>query len=220
MNPTDDLDHKTQDLEERDRFVSWLIDSETNGERAALDIIQGGAPDPAALDRWAEAMEAMRQAMAKRTLDAGWMRPTEQDVLDTRRLAQFVRDGAPRDAIVEAAWRVYRVTADPNALYAVAGVLLWLAGEADRSNPMEDGPPRLDDVQKRIDVALAFFERGGDVAGFVPTAEDVARLRRLREVATADSGADLLERHRLAKEMWARLPQDYVSAGIRRMTTR
>src|SRR5262249_39851060 len=81
------------------------------------------------------------------------------------------------------------------------------------------GPPEPDAVREMLDMAAAFFERGGNVAGFVPTCEDLERVRRLRDLVTAANEEELAERHRLAKELWARLPPDYVSAGVLRMIT-
>jgi len=297
-----------------DYVGSALID----GEEAASTIVSGGEPDLEKLERWAEAMEVFRVELANRRIYAGWLRPTEEDVSAARHLVQLVRDGVPREALVEPARRVFRVTADPQALTALRSVLPWLAGgsgaltegaevakgiatgtgepdlqklerwaedmevfrgeitrmagggallrptEEDVSAArhlvqlVRDGVPpdalieaawrvfdmagdadslkrrgatyaRLGDektahiffsvarqpgeVRAFLDSAIDLFERGGNVAGFVPTPDDLSRVRRLRELAMADSGEELAERRRLAKELWARLPQDYAFVG-------
>jgi hypothetical protein len=143
-----------------------------------------------------------------------WLMPNDEDVRVAQRLRELARTNAPREELIEPARHVFRVTADPSALTGLCDVLLWLAGEAGRLEGFDDAP--LDLVHRRLDRAIAFFERGGNVAGFVPTPEDLSRVQRLRALVTADAGEALAERQRLAKEMWARLPQDNVSAGVRR----
>lgn len=196
-------------------ILDFVGDSLIDGEKAAWTVATGGEPDLAALDRWAEAMEVLRVEIANERMWAAWIRPTEEDVSAARHLVQLIRDGVPREALVDPARRVFRVTADPNALDGLCSVLPWLAGEATRIVPFDHAP--LDQVRERLDRAVSFFERGGEVAGFVPTPDDLARVRRLREIAMADGAEALAERRRLAAELWARLPQDEVSAGVRRM---
>jgi hypothetical protein len=202
VNEQEDLDPETQAMEERDRWVNWLIESEDGGERAAWEIVQGKSPDVAALERWAEAMEVMRQEIADGRLGAGWIRPTEADVEAARDLARRAREGASPEELRGLALRVYRVTADPNALYG----LCHLLGALDRDVPPKQEVPSIPAV---LDRALAFFERGGEVAGFSPTPEDVEHLRRLQEVALDPAAAE--ERLRLTKALIARMPNEYIA---------
>ena len=187
------------------------------GEEAAQAILAGGEPDLNALDRSAEAFEVLRDGIANGTMWAGWIKPNDDDVRVAQRLLELARSNAPREELIEPARHVFRVTADPTALYGLCSVLLWLAGEARRIPFSYDAP--LDKVCAGLDQAVAFFERRGNVAGFVPTPEDLSRVQRLRALVTADAGEALAERQRLAKEMWARLPQDSVSEGARRSAT-
>lgn len=181
------------------------------GERNVGIVANGGKPDSDKLVRLAQAMDALRSGVAAGTMCFGWVRPTEEDVRMAFRLVDLVRNGAPQESLIEPAWHVYRVTADPGALYSLCALLPWLAGE-----PCED-EPSVENALFNLDAALAFFERGGNVAGFVPTPEDAARVRRLRELVAVEGADALEERRRLAAELWARVPQDNVSEGIRRI---
>jgi len=187
------------------------------GEDAVQTILAGGELDLEALDRLAEAFEVLRDGIANGTWGAGWVMPNDEDVRMAQRLVELARTNAPREELIEPARHVFRVTADPTALNGLCHVLLWLAGEA-RRGPFSDDA-RLDRVYAALDRAIAFFERGGNVAGFVPTPEDLSRVQRLRALVTVDAGEALAERQRLAKEMWARIPQDSVSEGVRRIVT-
>jgi hypothetical protein len=178
------------------------------GESAAWAIANGGTADLELLDRFVQALEVIRQEIAEGRLPTWKSQPTEEDVRTVRHLARLVREGAPPEALVEPALRAYAVTANPSALNRLAEVLPWLAGEATRM-AYSRGTPKPDDVLEKLDKATAYFERGGDVSGFVPTPEDAARVRRLRELVTVESDEELAERQRLAKQLWARLPQDY-----------
>jgi len=152
-------------------------------------------------------LEAGRILISQGRASIGWIKPTEADVAAARDLVQLVRSGAPREALLEPALRVYRITADPGAERLLYYVLPWLAGEVNRID--DDGrAPDPEQVRKMLDATAAFFERGGKVLGFAPTSEDLARVLRLRELVTAGGAEELAERHRLAKELWARLPQD------------
>jgi hypothetical protein len=194
-----------------------MLSALVEGEEAAQTILAGGDPDLDALDRMAEALEALRDGILGGTMWAGWLTPNDEDVRVAQRLLELARTNAPREELIEPARYLFCVTADPGALEGLCSVLLWLSGEAKRM-PFSDGT-RLDLVYAALDRAIAFFERGGNVAGFVPTPEDLSRVQRLRALVTADAGEALAERQRLAKEMWARLPQDNVSEGVRRGVT-
>lgn len=187
------------------------------GEDAVQTILAGGELDLEALDRLVGVFEVLRDGIANGTWYAGWLKPNDEDVRAAQRLLELARTNAVREELIEPARHVFRVTADPSALEGLCGVLLWLAGEAKRLRGFEDVP--LDVVHRRLDRTVAFFERGGNVAGFVPTPEDLSRVQCLRALVTADAGEALAERQRLAKEMWARLPQDNVSEGARRSVT-
>jgi hypothetical protein len=204
--------------EERESFwrqLEAIADALEEGQRAAQAVSTGGEPDLEALDRYADMLEAGRILIAQGRATIGWAKPTEDDVAAARHLVQLVRGGAPREALVEPARRVYRITADPGAERLLYYVLPWLAGEVNRID--DDGrEPDPEVVRKMLDATAAFFERGGMVLGFVPTSEDLARVRRLRELVTVGGGGELAERHRLAKELWARLPQDGWVQSLRR----
>lgn len=189
-----------------------LMRAFVSGSDAARSVAEGGEPDLAKLERYALAMQALRAGVEDGTMWFGWVRPTRDEVETAFRLVELVRSGAPREALKEPAWQVYRAVADPAGFYSMGGTLLWLTGEECEEEPSPE------DVRSCLDLGLGSFERGGTVAGFTPTAEDVARLRRLREIATSDDPGVQEERRRLAAELWARYPQDDVSAGIRRMT--
>jgi hypothetical protein len=194
-----------------------ILEALEDGESAAKAVTTGGEPDLLVLDQYAEMLEAYRVAFARGKMTSGWIEPTEEDVAAARHLVQLVRGGAPRGALVEPARRVYRITADPGAMVGLCHVLPWLAGEATRVAAWGEPDPK--DVRKMLDEATAFFERGGNVRGFVPTPEDLARVRRLRELVTAGGGEELAERQRLAKELSARLAQNDSAEAIRRMVT-
>ena len=188
-------------------LLGEVNDGLREGKKNVRAVSEGGEPDLGNLERLVGAMIAIRD----RKIWYGWVLPTEEDVKIAEHLVDLVRSGAPREALVEPARHVYRSIADPEALYSVGGLLLWLAGE-----PCEE-EPRVEHRWAIMDRAVAFFERGGNVAGFVPGPEDVARIRRLRELL--DEG-DSEERRRLASEQWARYPRDNVTDGIRRITLR
>lgn len=189
-----------------------LVIALSRGEDAARAVAEGGEPDLEKLERYALALEAVCEGIEKGTIYCGWTQPTRQDVQTAFRLVELIRSGAPKEALQEPAWHVYRVVADPGGLEGMGGDLLWLAGEECGEDPSPEH------LRFRLDRGVGFFERGGTVAGFTPTAEDLARLRRLREIATSEDPEVQEERKRLAAELWARYPQDDVSAGIRRMT--
>lgn len=196
-----------------DLLITIVGDGLIDGEKAARAVVAGGAPDLDALVRGAEGMNVLRLEIAKGTMSAGWIRPTEDDVSNARHLVQLVREGAPREELLEPARRVVRVIVDPNALGVLCDALLWLEEEASRLE-------HLAEVRKALDVAVSLFERGCDVDGFVPTLEDLARLRRLREIAITDGAEALEERRLLVAELWARMPRDYVSECDRRRAFR
>lgn len=200
----------TDEDDEEGPDSSFLDNASTaldEGEEHARVVSEGGEPDLGTLERLVGALVSIRD----RRIWYGWVLPTDEDLKIAEHLVELVRSGAPREALVEPAWHVYRTIADPVALYSVGGLLLWLAGE-----PCEE-EPRVEHRWAIMDRAVAFFERGGNVAGFVPGPEDVARIRRLRELL--DEG-DSEERRRLASEQWARYPRDNVTDGIRRITLR
>jgi hypothetical protein len=191
-----------------------LMDAFMAGEEATRLVAEGGEPDVEKLERYARAMEALRAGVEKGKLCFGWVRPTREDVQIAFQLVDLVRAGASREDLVRPAWHAYRVTADPGALYSLGTILPWLAGEPRAEEPT---PEQLRHI---LDLGAAFFGRGGEVAGFTPTPEDITRVDRLREIATAEGAAAKEERKRIAKDLWARYPQDNISAGILRMAVR
>jgi hypothetical protein len=200
-------------VENIEELLEDVTCAQQEGEKAAWAAIVGEEPDLAALERWASAMELLHKRIANGTMCSGWTRPTEADIDAAKRLVKLVREGVPRKALIEPAWQVYRVTADPDALYGLCSVLPWLAGETQSIGYRNDAPADL--VIEWLDKAIHFFERGGNVAGFSPTPEDLSRVRRLRELVTPSGSDALAERYRLAAELRARLPQDEVSKGLR-----
>lgn len=197
-----------EEIEARGQELSSLLDAFTEGEDAARVILEGDEPDLDKIERLAWAMEAFQ---TRSELWFGWVRPTEREVGTVHRLIGLVRAGAPRKELIEPAQLVYRSIADPRALYALGSALLYLAGEHCEYEPT---PGHL---RHTLDRGVAFFERGGDVAGFVPGPHDVARIHRLRDLVDAP---DAHERRLLAAALWARYPQDPVTEGIRRTTVK
>jgi hypothetical protein len=191
-----------------------LLTALSDGEDHALIAATGGEPDLEKLERYAQALEVLRRGVADGTLWFGWVRPTEEDVGAASQLVDLARGGAPREALAEPAWKAYRAVADPGSLYSMGTVLPQLAGEPCK----HEGSP--EKVLYLLDRGIAFFERGGTVAGFTPTPEDLARVRRLREIATTEGAEALEERKRLVAELWARYPKDAVSEGIWRCAVR
>src|SRR5262245_43628588 len=110
-----------------------LAHAMAGGEEAAKAAVSGGDPNLDALQKWADGMNVLREGIAKGTLDFGWVRPTEDDVSAARHLAQLVQKGTPREALLEPALRVLRVTTDPQTLQELCVVLPWLAGEPSRA---------------------------------------------------------------------------------------
>jgi hypothetical protein len=203
MGTPDDSD-ETVEMEESDRYLSALIDAEQAGEDAARVVSDGGAPDVDALERHAWAIEELRVGIEAGRLGAGWVRPTEPDVEAARELARRAREGAPSEDLRALGLRVYRVTADPQALYNMCTVLAVLAEDVPRRDRYLDPVLLLDD-------AMAFCERGGEVAGFSPTPEDAAAMRRLREIAFEPAAAD--ERKGIVASLRAKMPRDQIAEG-------
>ena len=170
------------------------------GMRAARTVAGGGPPDVDVLEKYAQAMEVLRIGIAQKTLCDGWTQPTDDDVRNARLLVELIREGAPSEALIEPARRAARVMSDPWELEAFHSALYGLENEASRVQHL----PRIVEV---LDQTLAFFERGCNVAGFVPTPVDIANVRRLREIAATDGAEALAERLRLVKELLARLPR-------------
>jgi hypothetical protein len=209
------MERSAEEWERSWRELEAIADAMEAGTRATQALSTGGEPNLEVLDRYAEMLEAFRVLVAQGRASIGWIEPTEDDVAAARHLVRLVRAGASREALVEPARRVYRITADPSAERLLYYVLPWLAGEVNRID--DDGrEPDPEQVRKMLDATAAYFERGGKVLGYVPTSEDLARVRRLRELVAAGGGEELAERHRLAKELWAQLPQDDWTQSHRR----
>lgn len=193
------VDPTTKELRAFEQFLDDLMTAMHDGLDAARIVVSGGPPDVDVLDKYAQAQETLRVGIAQKRLSMCWIRPTEDDVQSTRRLVQLLRDGAPSEALIEPVQRAARVFTDPWELELFHSALYCLKDEASRIQHL----PRIAEV---LDRALAFFERGFNVAGFMPTPTDVANVRRLREIASKDGEEALAERQHLVKELLGRLP--------------
>jgi hypothetical protein len=187
------------DIEVRGQYLDDLLSAITDGAEAVKAVAEGGIPNVDVLDEYAQAMEGLRIGVEAKRLSFEWIEPTEEDVRDARALVQLVREGAPAEALIEPARRAARVYTDSWALNVYESALIFLEDEDARVKHQ-------DRIKQVLDKTIAMFERGCSVAGFVPTASDVASVRRLRELATEDGEGALLERRRLVKEGLARLP--------------
>ena len=168
--------------------------------RAARAVAGGGPPNVELLDDYAQALEGMRLGVARKILSgSGWLEPTEDDVRDARHLVQLVREGAPREALIEPAQRAARVVTDGEDLERFQSALYCIEDEAFRVQHLE----RIQDV---LDLTIAVFERGCRAASFVSAPADVANVRRLLEIVATDGAAALAERLRLVQELDGRLP--------------
>jgi hypothetical protein len=181
------------------QYLADSLDAMCDGAEAAKAVAEGGTPNVDVLDEYAQAMEGLRIGVENKRLSSDWIEPTEEDVRNARALVQLVREGAPAEALIEPARRAARVSTDPWALGGYQSALLFLEDEDARVKHQ-------DRIKQVLDRTIAMFERGCRVAGFVPTASDLATVRRLRELATEDGGEASLERRRLVKEGLARLP--------------
>lgn len=186
-------------LEVLEQYLSDAMSAMEDGLEAAKAVAAGGSPDVDALDRYAQVLEALRIGVANKALSFGWVEPTDEDVHNARELVRLARDGAPGEALVEPARRAVRLVTDAWDLVGFQSALFCLEDEASRAQHL----PRILEV---LDLTIALFERGCRVAGFVPAAADIARVRRLREIAAADEAEVHAELRRLTREMDARLP--------------
>jgi len=182
-----------------EQFFNDLHRAKEDGLKAARTVAGGGPPDVKVLDEYAQALEVLRVAVAQKKL-RGWFQPTEDDVQNARRLVQLIREGAASEALIEPALRAARVMTDPVEMQEFHAALLCLEDEASRGR-------HLAAIKEVLDQTVALFERGCNVAGFVPTPLDLAHVRRLREIAATDGAEVLAERLRRVKELLARLPE-------------
>jgi len=187
------------DREVWEQFLDELLSAMDHGWKAAQTIAGGGPPDVNVLDEYVQALEVCRVAIAENRLSCGWEQPTEDDVRNARYLVQLIREGAPSEALMEPALRVVRAHTDPVKLRELHAALLCLEDEASRGR-------HLAAIKEVLDQTVALFERGCNVAGFVPTPLDMANVRRLREIAATDGAEALAERLRLVKELLSRVP--------------
>jgi hypothetical protein len=187
--------------------IDALMRAMGEGEQMAREMAEGQAPDVPTLHAFAEALEALRIGVDAGKIGAGWIHPTVQDVEAARRLA-VLAGGPMSDELRALALRVYRVTADPQALYFLCEVLGALMGETPNASPFVN-------ILLMLERAEAFLVRGGEVAGFVPTAEDLARVRRLRAVAFEPGAEAAAERQAIVAELTARMPTDDIARAAR-----
>jgi len=193
---------QTERMEASEREVSALVDAEEEGVEALTSLLRGDRANVEALDRYVQVFEVLRGGRI-----AGGYKPTEDDVRNARRLVDSVREGAPHEAVVALAMRVFRVSQDPAGLSCLCGVLPLLAGRTTSVDGIRGAPHEYmqNIVRIRLDIALAFFERGGEVEGYVVTPEDLVRVRRLHEIALEDGP----ERRALAAQLWSRMPRTF-----------
>lgn len=193
------IDRKA-DSELRERYLDDLQSAIIEGMRAARAVAGGGPANVDALDEYAEALEGLRVGVAHKLLSmSGWLEPTEDEVRDARHLVQLVREGAPSEALVEPARRAARVVTDGWDLERFQSALYCLEDEAFRVQHLER-------IQEVLDLTIALFERGCRAGSFVSTPADIANVRRLREIVTADGAEALAERLRLVQELDGRFP--------------
>jgi hypothetical protein len=188
-----------EDSEAIEQYLDDLLSAMLDGMEAAKAVAEGGIPNVDVLDEYAHAMEGLRIGVEAKRLSFEWIEPTEEDVRNARALVQLVREGAPAEALIEPARRAARLYTDSWALGVFLSALIFLEDEDARVKHQ-------DRIKQVLDKTIAMFERGCSVAGFVPTASDLANVKRLRELATEDGEEALLERRRLVKEGVARLP--------------
>lgn len=187
------------DPDAMEQLLGDLMSAMDDGLKAAQTVASGGPPDVNVLDEYVQALEVLRVGIAQKRLSAGWDEPTEDNVRNARHLVELIREGAPSEALIEPALRAARVQTDPVELREFHAALLCLENEAARARHIEV-------LKEILDQTVALFERGCNVAGFVPTPLDLANVRRLREIAAADGAEALAERLRLVEELLARLP--------------
>jgi hypothetical protein len=178
-----------------DRIQSAMID----GMRAAQAVVEGRPPNVGVLTEYAAAMAALHVETAQKRVSFDWIEPTDDDVENARRLVQLAREGAQHDALLEPAQRAARVVTDAWDLERFHAALYCLQDDTFQAQHRGE-------IQEAIRLTVALFERGCRVAGFVPAADDVARLRRLHEVAREDGAEAREERRRLVLALEARLP--------------
>src|SRR5262245_978870 len=128
-----------------------VVSATRDGEEAARRLSEGSPVDPAAIERHANALEVLRIGVGAGTLDAGWLRPTIEDVEAARRLAALARRPTSPD-VCALALRVYRVTADPTALTSLCQAIGMLEEDVRPMSPWVD-------VAKLLARAIGLFER-------------------------------------------------------------
>lgn len=195
------------DPEVRGQYLADLLSAIDDGAEAAKAVAEGGIPNVDVLDEYAQGMEGLRIGVENKRLSCEWIEPTEEDVRNARALVQLVHEGAPTEALIEPARRAARVYTDSWALSVYQSALIFLEDEDARVKHQ-------DRIKQVLDKTIAMFERGCRVAGFVPTASDLANVRRLRELATEGGAEASLERQRLVKEGLARMPP--INIGLAR----
>jgi exonuclease VII small subunit len=195
----------THDAQEH--FLEYVISATDDGLKAARTVVDGGPPDLAALKEYALVLEVIRDAIAQNRLNCGWLVPTEDDVQNALHVVDLVREGAPNEALIEPALRAARVQTDPQELEDLHAALVCVEDEALRVRHLEA-------IKRVLDKAVALFERGCSVAGFVPTPIDLANVRRLQEIAATTGAEARAERLRLAKELVDRFPPCSIVNGF------
>lgn len=205
LDPTN-IPTRDADVEVREQFLDDVLSGIIDGMRAARAVANGGPPDVDVLHEYAQALEVLRVGDASCN---GFLEPTEDDVRSVRHLVQLVRDGAPRDALIEPARRAERVVADGWELERFQSALICLEDDASRIQ-------HFDRIREVLDLSIALFARGCRAAGFVSTPADVVNVKRLREIMAAEGAQAEEERLRLVRELEARLP---LSGGIQEPET-
>jgi hypothetical protein len=197
------LDHtkleRWADQDVRESYINELLSAILDGLTEARAAAAGGGMNVQTIERYADALDALRTGTVHGKLHFTWVVPTEADVAAARHLAQVGRQGASREALMEAGERAARVMTDSYDLERLHSALLCLQDETFRAQHRVG-------IQEALRRALTIFERGCHVAGFVSTAVDADNVRRLRHFSATEGPEALVECLRLAKEMEARLP--------------
>lgn len=189
------------------RMTTALVE----GQDAAWALVKNKTEDLGALEAHAEALGMLQQGLSRRTLYAGWIRLNLRNIDVARQLTERLRDkSATAGFLHTAAWYVYRLTADPRALHGLNEVLPWFIVPESWGN---EGRPSPEKINHLLTQALAFFERRGNVASFIPLPEDLKALHRLCTI----SGSEGHERRTLSSLLLRRMPRNEIHPNIPRL---
>jgi hypothetical protein len=183
----------------RERYIDEMLSALLDGLAAARAVAAGGPVSIDTIEKYADALDALRIGTSEGKLHFTWVVPTAEDVAAARHLALLGLEGAPSSALIEAAERASRVMTDSYDLERLHSALLCLQDETFRAEHRGG-------IQEALQRAVTIFMRGCHVAGFVSSSVDADNVRRLQRLAAADGPEALAECLHLAKELEARLP--------------